>query len=243
MPERPGTLTTTQLARVLILTERRVQRLVRSGVLKHAYDQDDGHELRGRFLWFESIQILSAIYVPSLVRRTSPRAAIWIAEVEEWPRWLARRSYGSMFFAANCTGPRTSSSLWPTEIARSVSGSWQSRVGLPGYWSAKLIRLRSPASSTPKTFAVLDELSSYDPAAFNEQNEAYLATFFPEAPAAKPNGNGESESEAEALESDAEYVKLRTSLVRSNTLALRYAERAHSCRDRRLPAEGFTRSV
>ncbi len=56
MPERPGTLTTTQLARVLILTERRVQRLVRSGVLKHAYDQDDGHELRSRFLWFESIQ-------------------------------------------------------------------------------------------------------------------------------------------------------------------------------------------
>ena len=28
-----------------------------------------------------------------------------------------------------------------------------------------------------------------------KQNKAYLATLFPEAPAAKPNGNGEGESE------------------------------------------------
>ena len=51
-----------------------------------------------------------------------------------------------------------------------------------------------------ETFAVLDELAAYDPAAFNEQNEAYLAKLFPEASAAKPNGNGENE----AIESDTE---------------------------------------
>jgi hypothetical protein len=49
--------------------------------------------------------------------------------------------------------------------------------------------------------AVLDELSSYYPLQFNEQNEAYLSKLFPAV--AKSNGNGENES-LEATEADGE---------------------------------------
>jgi hypothetical protein len=43
-------------SRVLVLTERRVQQLVRAGILKHARSDDDGRELRGCFLWLECVQ-------------------------------------------------------------------------------------------------------------------------------------------------------------------------------------------
>jgi len=46
-----------------------------------------------------------------------------------------------------------------------------------------------------EVIALLENLSSYDPRAFTEANEAYLAKLFPEAPAAKTNGNGDGESE------------------------------------------------
>jgi DNA-binding transcriptional MerR regulator len=39
-----GVITTTQLARLLPLSERRIQQLVRAGILKHATD-DDGRKL------------------------------------------------------------------------------------------------------------------------------------------------------------------------------------------------------
>jgi hypothetical protein len=54
-----------------------------------------------------------------------------------------------------------------------------------------------------EVLAVLENLSGYDPRAFNEQNEKYLAGLFPEAPTAKPNGNG-SGGESEETESDLE---------------------------------------
>jgi hypothetical protein len=52
----PGTVTTTQLAKLLLLSERRIQQLTRAGILKHAFDEDTGREVRGRFRWIESIQ-------------------------------------------------------------------------------------------------------------------------------------------------------------------------------------------
>jgi hypothetical protein len=54
--QRAATATTTQLAKIILLSERRVQQLVRAGVLKHAYDEDDGHELRGRFHAIPNVQ-------------------------------------------------------------------------------------------------------------------------------------------------------------------------------------------
>jgi hypothetical protein len=46
-------------------------------------------------------------------------------------------------------------------------------------------------------FAVLDELSAYDPAAFSEQNEEYMAHLFPASDrlAKGTNGNGDPSDE------------------------------------------------
>jgi PIN domain nuclease of toxin-antitoxin system len=54
--QRATTVTTTQLAKIILLSERRIQQLVRAGILKHAYDEDDGHELRGRFQAIPNVQ-------------------------------------------------------------------------------------------------------------------------------------------------------------------------------------------
>jgi hypothetical protein len=46
--------------------------------------------------------------------------------------------------------------------------------------------------------ATLELLAAYNPHTFNERNEKYLATLFPEATSQKSNGNGENkQSEAE----------------------------------------------
>jgi len=54
-----------------------------------------------------------------------------------------------------------------------------------------------------EVLAVLENLSSYDPRAFTEANEAYLVKLFPEqSPPEKPNGNGDEL--VEELEPDVE---------------------------------------
>ena len=49
-------ISTGELAELLALYPRRLQQLVKAGILKHAYDPDDNHELRGRFVLRESIR-------------------------------------------------------------------------------------------------------------------------------------------------------------------------------------------
>jgi len=52
---------------------------------------------------------------------------------------------------------------------------------------------------TNELHAVLENLSAYDPLAFTEQNEEYLASLFPAPELAKTGGNGENESETDEL--------------------------------------------
>jgi hypothetical protein len=51
-----GTVTSTQeLARLLVLSERRIQQLERAGVLRHALNEDTGQPRRGKFEFVGSL--------------------------------------------------------------------------------------------------------------------------------------------------------------------------------------------
>ena len=191
-------------SRVLVLTERRVQQLVRAGILTHARSDDDGRELRGCFLWLECVQnyirylrqelgsedVSEGRYLDARSRRM-----IAIAEREELALRVLKgklhRAEDVEFFMSNRdTAIRARILAISSRITRILVG--------------KIDPAEIRAIIDAETFSALDELANYDPTQFNEQNEEYLAKLFPEAPAVKPNGNGDGDSEAEEIESDVE---------------------------------------
>jgi phage terminase Nu1 subunit (DNA packaging protein) len=205
MPERPATITTSQLARLLLLTERRIQQLVRSGILKHAYDPDNGHELRGRFHFVECnhayIRYLRNEFDSGDVSETRfldarSRRMVAMAEREELALRVLRgklhRAEDVQFVMTNRDSAIKAQLLGiPSRVARLCLGKSDYKEVYDIINDAIL--------------AALELLAAYNPHTFNEHNEKYLATLFPEAVAAKPNGNGEGEriEDTEATETDA----------------------------------------
>ena len=92
MSSAPGTVTTSQLAKLLLLSERRIQQLTRAGVLKHAFDPEDGHELRGRYRWIESIQAYIRYLRQEFGSEDVTETKLEAGSVEQ--QWGCSRDYG-----------------------------------------------------------------------------------------------------------------------------------------------------
>ena len=204
MPERPATATTDQVARLLLLTPRRVQQLIDEGVLRRARDED-GSELRGRFHSIECVQsyirylrsklasgdLTETKFLDSRARRMDA-----VAQREELALRVLKgqlhRSEDVEFVMTNRDSAIKAQILAiPSRVARLLLGKSDYK---------EVYDIINDA-----IIATLENLSAYNPHSFNERNEKYLATLFPEAVAAKPNGNGAERAEdTEATESDGE---------------------------------------
>lgn len=200
--QRATTATTTQLAKIILLSERRIQQLVRAGILKHAFDEDSGRELRGRFHAIPNVQnyirylrqefgsedISETRFLDARSRRMAAMASAEELRLAVLRKELHRGEDVEFFMSNRDTAIRARILAISSRITRLLVGKTDP------------VEIRSIIDA--ETFAVLDELSSYDPTQFSQASEEYLAKLFPEAPAAKPNGNVDGEDEA--IESDAE---------------------------------------
>jgi phage terminase Nu1 subunit (DNA packaging protein) len=200
MPSAPGTVTTTQLAELLLLSERRIQQLTRAGVLKHAYDEQDGHELRGRFRWVEAIQAyiryLRQEFGSEDVTETKfldarSRRMIAVAEAAELQLAVLKgklhRTEDVEFIMTNRDSAiRARLLAIPARVGRLLVGQ------------TDLNEIRDLLNA--ESYSALNSLVAYDPSVFSEQNEEYLAHLF-SAPAAKladsNGGNGDLASDDE----------------------------------------------
>jgi phage terminase Nu1 subunit (DNA packaging protein) len=191
-----GSVTTTQLARLLLLSERRIQQLVRAGILKHAFDEDTGRELRGRFRFVPNLHaylkyqrnelgsddITETRYLDGRARRMTA-----LAEAEELRLALLKgklhRAEDIEFVITQIfTGIRAKLLAIPSRTARLLIGKTD--------FSEIVATLQAEVE-----FA-LTELVAIDRSMFTAQNEAYLASLFPNG--GKPNGNGEHDAETES---------------------------------------------
>ena len=180
MPSAPGIVTTTQLAKLLLLSERRIQQLVRAGIFKHAFDLEGGHELRGRFRWIDSVQA----YIRYL------RQELGSEDATE-TRFLDARSR-RMIAVAEAAELRLKVLKGKLHRAEDVEFLMTNRdsairariLAIPARVGRLLIGQTDPATIhdllSAELYSALDSLLAYDPAAFNEQNEEYLARAFPE---------------------------------------------------------------
>jgi phage terminase Nu1 subunit (DNA packaging protein) len=190
-----GTVTTTQLARLLLLTERRIQQLVRADILKHAFDEDSGRELRGRFRFVPNLHaylkyqrnelggddVTETRYLNARSRRMSA-----LAEAEELRlkqlKGELHRSTDIEFVMTNIfTAVKARLFSIPSRVTRLLIG----KTDFHEIFDLVMREIEGACS----------ELVEVNAAMFAAQNEAYLASLFPNG--AKHNGNGEHEAEAE----------------------------------------------
>ena len=200
MAERP-TITTSQLGQVLLLSPRRIQQLIDEGVITRAIDPETGAELRGRFYLVQAVnayvrylrnQIDSSDGSETKFLDARSRRMIAVAERAELQLRVLKgklhRAEDVEYFMSNRDSAiRARLLAISSRITRLLVGQTDP-VGIRAIIDTEIL-------------AVLDELSSYYPLQFNEQNEAYLSKLFPAV--AKSNGNGENES-LEETEADGE---------------------------------------
>jgi phage terminase Nu1 subunit (DNA packaging protein) len=202
--QRATTATTTQLAKIILLSERRVQQLVRAGVLRHAYDEDDGHELRGRFHAIPNIQnyirylreelgsedVTETRFLDARSRRMAAMASAEELRLDVLRGKLHRAEDVEFFMSNRDSAIRARILAISSRITRILVG--------------KTDPVEIRAIIDAETLAVLDELAAYDPTQFTQANEEYLSRLFPEQSATKPNGNGEGERVGDTEETDTE---------------------------------------
>jgi phage terminase Nu1 subunit (DNA packaging protein) len=191
-----GAVTTTQLARLLLLSERRIQQLVRAGVLKHAFDEDTGRELRGRFRFVANLHsylkyqrnelgrsddVTELRYLEGRSRRMTA-----LAEAEEMRLGQLK---GKLFRAEDIE-------FVVTQVFTAIKNKLlavPSRVGRLLIAKTDIVEITTLLKDEVEL--ALTELTTIDRSMFAAQNEAYLASLFPNG--AKPNGNGEHDAETE----------------------------------------------
>jgi phage terminase Nu1 subunit (DNA packaging protein) len=189
------TVSTTQLARLLLLSERRIQQLVRAGVLKHSVDEDTGRELRGRFRFVASLHgYLSYV-----------RNELGSDDVTE-TQFLAARSRRMVALAEHeelrlkqLKGELHRSEDIEFVIIQIFTAIKNKLLAIPSRTARLLIgkTVLGEIVSTLQTeieFA-LSELTTVDRTMFAAQNEAYLAALYPNG--TKPNGNGQHGAETD----------------------------------------------
>ena len=183
-------ITTQQIARLLLLTERRIHQLVRAGILKHAHDPDDGHELRGRFNLVESV----AAYIRYLRNELGSDDAVETRYLEG----RSRRMVASAQEAELRLGALKGKLHWAQDVEfvmTTMLTSLKSRLlSIP----SRVTRLLIGKTVFQEIHDLLQgeielalrELSEYDPNSFTQANEEYLSQkLFPEPEAAKGNGD------------------------------------------------------
>ena len=192
---------TTTVAKFLLLTPRRVRQLTAEGIFSRARDAD-GEELRGRY----SLVATTHAYIrflregrlddPREMDLTRSRSRLALARAQEAEMRLAAL-HGKMHRAEDVE-------FIITQIYTAVKASL---LGLPSR-SARLLVGKTDlhaiiAILTDEIHAALAELVEINAAMFNAQNEAYLATLFPEpAPkATNANGNG-AEATSDEFDTD-----------------------------------------
>jgi phage terminase Nu1 subunit (DNA packaging protein) len=192
------------LAKLLILTPRRVQQLIDEGVLRRARDED-GNELRGRFHWIECVQsyirylrsrlesgdLTETKFLDARSRRMTAQAQMAELRLAALKGTYHRAEDVEFLMTQRDSAIKAQILALPSRVARLLVGKTDFQE-IYNLLMAEVV-------------ALLENLSGYDPRAFTKANEEYLARLFPEAPAAvKPNGSGKGESEAEAIETDVE---------------------------------------
>jgi phage terminase Nu1 subunit (DNA packaging protein) len=186
-----GTVTTTQLARLLLLSERRIQQLVRAGILKHAFDENTGRELRGRFRFVPNLHaylkyqrnelggddVSELRYLEGRSRRMTALAEAEEMRLGQLKGKLFRAEDIEYTFTQIFTAVRAKLLAVPSRTARLLLGKdFGEIVGV----LQREVEL------------ALTELTTIDRSMFAAQNEAYLASVSPNG--AKSNGNGEHDA-------------------------------------------------
>jgi len=203
--QKVSTVTTSQLAKILLLSERRIQQLVRAGILKHAFDEDDGRELRGRFQAIPNVQgyirflrqeLGSDDATETRFLDARSRRMIAMAEREELSLKVLKgklhRAEDVEFLMTNRdTAIKSQVLALPSRTARLL-------IGKTDYQEIYNLLMA-------EVVALLENLAGYNPHLFHELNEEYLAKLFPPAPAVPTNGDSEEAErvdETGATESD-----------------------------------------
>jgi phage terminase Nu1 subunit (DNA packaging protein) len=190
-----GTVTTTQLARLLLLSERRIQQLVRAGILKHAFDEDTGRELRGRFRFVPNLHaylkyqrnelgsddVTEIRYLDGRARRMTA-----LAEAEELRlkqlKGKLHRSEDIEFVMTNIfTAVKAKLFSIPSRVTLLL-------IGKTNFQEIFDLIMR-------EIEAACSELVEINAAMFARENDQYLASLVPND--AKSNGNREHDVEAE----------------------------------------------
>lgn len=186
-----GRVSTTQLAKLLLLSERRIQQLVQAGILKHAIDEDSGRELRGRFEFVESLHaylryksdelgdddVIEAHYLDARARRM---AALAKTEELRLARLKGRMHYTEdveFLLGQMLTAFRSRLLALPSRVSGPLAGKTD-QAGIAELLQGELE-------------TALRELAGYDPKAFAAANEEYLAG----VGAANPQNNGDTNGE------------------------------------------------
>ena len=168
----------------------------------HRARDEDGKELRGRYHWLECVQA----YIRYL------RSKLESGDVAE-TKFLDARSRRMVAEAekAELALKVVKGKLHRSEDVEFIMANRDSAIKARLLAVASRITLQVLGKTDYRqvydlihgeVISVLEALSSYDPAQFNEQNEAYLASLFPE-PLAKTNVNGDGNG-FETSESDGE---------------------------------------
>jgi phage terminase Nu1 subunit (DNA packaging protein) len=184
----PSIVTTMQLARLLLLSERRIFQLLRAGILRHAVDEDTGRELKGRFRFVACLHAYlkyqrnelgadDVIELKYLENRGRRMAAL--AEAEEMRlaqlKGTMHRSADIEFVLTNIfTAIRNILLAVPSRCARLLLG--------------KTNILEVTAILEREVEFALNELVAINADMFKAENDAYLASLSPNG--TKPSSNG-----------------------------------------------------
>jgi hypothetical protein len=185
----PRIVTTTQLARLLLLSERRIFQLLRGGVLHHAVDEDTGRELKGRFRFVASLHA----YLKYQRNELGADDVIELRYLENRGRRMAALAEAEEMRLAQLKGKMHRSEDIEFVIGQ-IFGAIKARfLALPSRTARLLIAKADfyeiTAILQAEVEAALSELRTINSDMFRVENEQYLANLFPNG--AKAGGNGE----------------------------------------------------
>jgi hypothetical protein len=192
MLDAERTYPTETVAKLLLLTPRRVRQLTAEGVLTRARDPESGEFLRGRYELFPTlnayIQFLreGRLDDPVETAYTKARSRRMIAEAEQAELRL-KVLKGKLHYAEDVEFVMTT--MLPAVKARLLA--------IP----SRTTRLLIGKTNFQEIFGLLygeielalKELSTYNPSDFAEQNAEYLASV--DAAAVQYNGNGDDDAD------------------------------------------------
>jgi phage terminase Nu1 subunit (DNA packaging protein) len=194
---RKTTLDTTQLAKLLLLTNRHVRRLTSDGVLIRARDET-GSELRGRYELVENIQAYIKYQREAL--RLDDASDSRGAQLKN--QKLAAEAQIADIKLAQLRGEVHNSKDVEFVMTNMITYMKQHLLSIP----SRVARLLVGATSFQKIYdvisreieVVLRELTDYNPEMFAPQNAEYLASIGADPSALTDSGkNGEDEDDGD----------------------------------------------